>query len=210
MASGLRITAVADPSSKLPTPSPAPPLSTDKPKASPRPPADPEIESLRKLTARPVPDFLPKGLAASGYENDRGIRSELDDMLRTAEHLQEKCDRTSTVLQAVLFAGALSITVILTLFYANATTLGKPQMLTASTLVSLLAGWSVSMTFNMARRRLRRDRRALHAIIRLLRETQSVFLSNDVMTPFEKAQFEIRMSRLETEGSPGEDRPRAV
>jgi hypothetical protein len=206
----LRIIAVAE-SSKPQASSPAPPLSVEKSRASsPRPAADPEIESLRKLTARPVPDFLPKGLAASGYENDRGIRSELDDMLRTAEHLQEKCDRTSTVLQGVIFAAVLGGAALTALFYANANAFGRPQMITVTTLLGLLSGWSVGMTFNMARRRLRRDRRALHAIIRLLRETQSVFLSNDVMTPFEKAQFEIRMSRLETESSPVEEKVRTA
>lgn len=62
----------------------------------------------------------------------------------------------------------------------------------------LLAQLSVFGTLRVpTQRRLRRDRRALQGIADLLRETQSSFVAQGLASPFERAQIEIRLARLD-------------
>lgn len=61
----------------------------------------------------------------------------------------------------------------------------------------MIFGTFSSLTQAPVKRRLERDRRALDALVQLLRETETAFLLQGVMGTLEIAQFKIRMARFD-------------
>jgi hypothetical protein len=138
---------------------------------------------------------MPDGSAAFAE-----LQKELGQMLETAEGLQEKCDRLTTRVEFVNTVSALLFTLSLgaALYW----------LLTDRRVYAMMSGFgflAVLIVFARVvsdpKRRLERDRRALLSIVALLRETEGAAAMQGLWTPFQLAQFRIRLARFDI--SPG-------
>lgn len=136
---------------------------------------------------------MPETNAARGSD----LRSEFENMLLLAEKLQETCDRSAFRQQFFSFIGGsvMFITLGGGLYFALQSPDWRLVFLVAP--IFLISALLLALIQSGPKRRLERDKRALGAIVNLLRETEAGIAYQGILSTFEMAQFRIRLSRFD-------------
>ncbi len=128
-------------------------------------------------------------------------KSEFFELLKLADELQDKCDHSA---QRVLLYRAVEVTAVAALV----ATVGMLFLVNSDVdramghgLLALLFGllYAAGVEFQLVsrvRRRLRRDERALSAVVELLRETERSFAEQNHLSRLERARLKLEMSRF--------------
>lgn len=129
----------------------------------------------------------------------RDPKSDFFELLKLADDLQDKCDRSA---QRIFFSRVLGFTACAALTAAGvAFSITNVKYTVAYTLLGLLAGavYAAVIELQLARRvttRLKRDERALSEVVELLRETERSVAEQERLTPLERARLRLEMSRF--------------
>jgi hypothetical protein len=133
----------------------------------------------------------------SGSSNSQTSR-EVDKLLRLAEGLQEKCEQYERRLWIVLF-GAIGLISGCLAFGSYMSSLSDRNYGWWGFALGNTAGVLSGLYFFQyrTRRLIRREGRALHSIVNMLRELESGFAEKNEWSVLERAEFCIRLSRFD-------------
>ena len=137
-----------------------------------------------------------------GHEEPRKLYQEADKLLGLAERLQEKCEEYERRSWSLLAMGVIAAMLIATLAI-----LVSPLPLFSGPFLYALVGLACVFVFALGcglylarvelQRQLRRERRALHGIVDMLREVEKGVAERNNLSALERAEFRIRLSRFD-------------
>jgi hypothetical protein len=124
-----------------------------------------------------------------------------EKLLRLAERLQGQCEGAELrVVKASWILAGLLLTVVCGFGFWRFWSSGPSEYLWLIALPPLYAcaagGYFLSMRFK-TKRRLQNDRRAVHAIVDMLRDIESAIAQQNNLTALERAEFQIRLARFD-------------
>lgn len=141
------------------------------------------------------------------------LRPELDKLLTMAEELQDKCDRhfaRRTTLYMMIATGAIGATAglvyLITSIKWNGNWGDTPITALLGGLGALYGAMFSYITYNQRTRLFRqlyRDRKALLAVVDMLREIEPIIADKEEMSTLERAEIRIRLARLDV--GPGQE-----
>ncbi|HTU90826.1 MAG TPA: hypothetical protein VMF69_12175 [Gemmataceae bacterium] len=135
-------------------------------------------------------------------EGGRKLSEEADKLLRLAEGFQDKCEQYERSLSMLIAIGMSTITAFL--IAALYVTPALPDDSVYRGLVpylaifySIAAGAFLYWMTERTRRKLARERRAMHSIVDMLRGLEKGIAEMDNLSTLERAEFRIRISRFD-------------
>jgi len=133
-------------------------------------------------------------------EEGRRLYEEADKLLRLAEELQDKCEQYERRLW-MLVAICLMMTVFAAAGASLAIALPKDSfyrtLLTPGGILVAIAPFYLYYVIARTSGPLRRERRALHSIVDMLRGLEKGIAEKNNLSTLERAEFRIRLSRLD-------------
>jgi hypothetical protein len=122
-------------------------------------------------------------------------------LLDMAERLDRECNRNEQTLlhRMILFFGALLLFGIglVSLSWVTWTADVKATVISVVVVYTILVAFVIFRTDRQIRKDLDRDRRALYAILGILRELEHSLTSQNHMSALARAQLHIRLARLD-------------
>lgn len=149
-------------------------------------------------------------MKTSSFANERASSEDLEKLLALAENMQERCERWDRKIQTLRLGQILMLALFIVVFaYLIVggpmwgdrldTPLSASVVLISTAIATLLNIVALEWTVRMTRRRSFPDKTALHRLLDLIRETESATAKSQGWSALERAQFQIRLSRLAIE-----------
>lgn len=135
-------------------------------------------------------------------EEGRKLHEEANKLLLLAEGFQDKCEQYERSLWMLLATGVSMFAVLLLagMYLGSAVSDDSVFRRWAWPLESLYSLAVVAFLYWMAektRRKMARERRALHSIVDMLRGLEKGIAEKDSLSTLERAEFRIRLSRFD-------------